>query len=205
MLAVALDDMATLVAPSKVVMCEGSGDGFDARCYRTIFASEFPDVDFISVGNSSDSQRDKIGLTSALQTLTQGTTVVRLRDRDLASDQETERWREEGTSVLTRRHIEAYLFDPEVLDALCESLGRSDAKQVVRDIHTDQMAALQGRGKDADDVKAASGPMYVEIRKALGLSQSGTTARSFAEDKLASLIRPEMTVYQELRRDIFGD
>lgn len=204
MLAVALDDMATLVAPATVVMCEGSGDGFDARCYRTIFASEFPDVDFISVGNSSDAQSDKIGLTSALQTLTQGTAVVRLRDRDLASEEETERWRADGTSVLTRRHIEAYLFDPEVLDALCEGLGRSDAKQAVRDIYTGQMAALQGRGKDADDVKSASGPMYVEIRKALGLRQAGTTARSFAEDKLAPLIRPEMSVYQGLRHDIFG-
>lgn len=203
MLAVALDDMATLVAPATVVMCEGSSDGFDARCYRTIFTSEFPDVDFISVGNSDDAQSDKIGLTSALQTLTQGTKVIRLRDRDLASDEEVERWRAAGTSVLTRRHIEAYLFDPEVLDAFCDSIGRSDAKRDVRDIYHSQMAALSGRGKDADDVKSASGPMFVEIRKALSLGRPGTTARSFAEDKLASLVRPDMAIYQELRRDIF--
>jgi len=38
----------------------------------------------------------------------------------------------------------------------------------------------------------------------LGLRQAGTTARSFAEDKLAPLIRPEMSVYQGLRHDIFG-
>jgi predicted ATPase len=203
MLAVALDDMATLVAPATVVMCEGSSDGFDARCYRTIFTSEFPDVDFISVGNSEDAQSDKIGLTSALQTLTQGTQVIRLRDRDLASDEEVERWRAAGTSVLTRRHIEAYLFDPEVLDAFCDSIGRGDAKQDVRDIYHSQMAALLGRGKDADDVKSASGPMYVEIRKALSLGQPGSTARSFAEDKLAPLVRADMAIYQELRRDIF--
>lgn len=204
-LAVALDDIATLVAPETVVMCEGSSDGFDARCYRTIFALEFPDVDFISVGNSDDAQNDKIGLTSALQTLTQGTKVVRLRDRDLASNEEMERWRAAGTAVLTRRHIEAYLFDPEVLDAFCDSIERSDAKQDVRGIYDAQIAALSGRGKGVDDVKAASGQIYVEIRKALSLGQAGTTARSFAEDKLAPLIDPDMDVYQELRRDIFSE
>lgn len=203
MLAVALDDMATLVAPATVVMCEGSSDGFDARCYRSIFASEFPDVDFISVGNSDDAQSDKIGLTSALQTLTQGTNVIRLRDRDLATHQEVERWRAAGTSVLTRRHIESYLFDPEVLDALCESVGRSDAKKDVRDIYAAQMAALQGRGKDADDVKSASGPISVDIRRALGLTGAGTTARAFAEAYLAPLISPGTGVYDELRSDIF--
>lgn len=204
MLAVALDDMATLVAPATVVLCEGSSDGFDARCYRTIFAPEFPDVDFISVGNSDDAQSDKLGLTSALQTLTQGTQVIRLRDRDLASDEEVERWRADGTSVLTRRHIEAYLFDPEVLDALCDSLGCSDAKPAVRGIHSEQMTALKERGKDANDVKAASGLMWVAMRKVLALRQPGTTSRSFAEDWLAPLIRSDMDVYQELRRDIFG-
>lgn len=204
-LAVALDDMATLVAPATVVMCEGSADGFDARCYRTIFAAEYPDVDFIAVGNSDDAQNDKIGLTSALQTLTQGTDVIRLRDRDLANDAEVERWRTAGTSVLSRRHIEAYLFDPEVLDAFCDSIGRSDAKQEVRDIYDTQMAALSERAKDSDDVKAASGKMYVEIRKALSLNQAGTTARSFAEAQLAPQISASMDVYQELRRDVFGE
>lgn len=204
MLSVALDDMATLVAPTKVVMCEGSGDGFDARCYRVIFATEVPDVDFISVGNSADTQNDKIGLTSALQTIAEGTTVIRLRDRDLATDAEVERWRASGTAVLTRRHIESYLFDPEVLDALCDSLGRTDEREALRTIYANNIAALRGRGKDLDDVKSASGPMYVDIRRALALTQAGSTARSFAEDVLAPLVKPSMGVYQELKRDIFG-
>ena len=157
------------------------------------------------MGNSHDAQQDKIGLTSALQTIAQGTQVIRLRDRDLASPQELERLRASGTSVLSRRHIEAYLFDPEVLDAFCNNVGRGDAKEQVRAIYAAQMAALPERGKDADDVKAASGQMYVDIRKALGLTQAGSKSRDFAEDALAPLLRPGMTAYDELRRDIFGN
>ena len=53
---VALDDLASLVAPHRVVICEGSKDkhvnGFDARCYNQLFAGEFPETLFISQGGS---------------------------------------------------------------------------------------------------------------------------------------------------------
>jgi len=53
---VALDDLANLVAPGQVILCEGSakspGDGFDASCYAAIFGAAFPDTDFMSIGSS---------------------------------------------------------------------------------------------------------------------------------------------------------
>lgn len=63
---VAIGDLASLIAPRQVVLCEGHpADGtssdraaFDATCYRKIFAEEFPDTDFLSVGNSLDVQED---------------------------------------------------------------------------------------------------------------------------------------------------
>ena len=49
---IALDDLAALVAPDQIVICEGShGDeGFDAECYNQIFSEEFPDTKFVSAG-----------------------------------------------------------------------------------------------------------------------------------------------------------
>ena len=42
---VALDDLSSLVAPQRVVICEGSRDkhvkAFDAQCYNRLFADEF--------------------------------------------------------------------------------------------------------------------------------------------------------------------
>src|SRR6187431_1341065 len=60
-LSVALDDLASLVAPSTVVICEGTPAGssvknleHDATCYNIIFAEEFPDAKFISGGNAKE-------------------------------------------------------------------------------------------------------------------------------------------------------
>ena len=58
---VALDDLSSLVAPNQVVICEGNPVGTvngknveqDAKIYTTIFASELPDVTFISAGSAS--------------------------------------------------------------------------------------------------------------------------------------------------------
>jgi hypothetical protein len=58
---VALDDLSALVAPSRVVICEGAPSSstaknraHDAQCYNTIFESEFPETRFVSGGNSTD-------------------------------------------------------------------------------------------------------------------------------------------------------
>lgn len=204
-LRVALDDLATLVAPSTVIMCEGTGDGFDARCYRTIFGARHPDTDFISAGNSHEAQTDRIGLTSALQAITPGTTLLRLRDRDLASTNEVADWRADpSVRVLTRRHIESYLFDVDVLHALCEREGKPELKDEVEQVVASEVAALASRNKDSDDIKSASGQIYVALRRLLGLTAAGSTARAFAEQSLAPLVQPGMSVYEELESDIFG-
>ncbi|SDD09232.1 AAA family ATPase [Auraticoccus monumenti] len=203
-LRVALEDIALLVAPSTLVLCEGGADEFDAKCYRTIFGQAYPDVDFVSVGNSDDAQNDKVGLTSALQTITEGTSVIRLRDRDLATDLEVAEWDSQGVRTLGRRHIESYLYDQEVLDALCEELGKPEMKETVAGIRNTRMGELAARSKDADDVKAASGLMFTDIRRALGISGAGTKAPAFAQRYLAPLIRSGMNVYDELESSIFG-
>ena len=67
---VALDDLAALVAPSRVVICEWpapltgnreTNNNHDARCYNTIFGDEFPDTQFVSGGSDSEVLNDKHG------------------------------------------------------------------------------------------------------------------------------------------------
>jgi len=68
LLDVALGDLAHLVAPEILVLCEGEpgleGDtprsDFDADCYRTIFGSEMPNVAFLSAGDARAVGNDRL-------------------------------------------------------------------------------------------------------------------------------------------------
>ena len=60
------------------------------------------------------------------------------------------------------------------------------------------------RRRDATDVKAAAGEMISGIRTRLALQNAGNTSSAFLRDTIAPLIKPDMTVYQQLKADIFG-
>lgn len=208
---VALGDLALLVAPDHVVLCEGrpahsTNDkkaAFDAQCYTRIFSTEYPNTDFISVGNSHDAGQDRLELGSAIKTLASGTQVTRLIDRDLRSPPEVEMLMADGVRVLSRRHIESYLLDDEVLAALCERQGQSDRLEEVLAIKTEEIAASVGRGNDLDDVKSPAGSIYNRLRRLLGLTNAGSDFRAFARETLSDLLKPPMSTYQELKASIF--
>ena len=71
---IALDDLATLVAPDQIVICEGRhGDGgFDAECYNQIFFEEFPGTKFVSAGGKRDLQN----YISVVESVTKGANVL---------------------------------------------------------------------------------------------------------------------------------
>ena len=124
---VALDDLAELVAPERVVICEGepknkntgSNDSRDARCY-------FPEPQFIPGGNASEGAGDKRGIAYAIGLLMKGSEVVRLIDRDDQSDQPVADMMEGRIKVLSKRNMESYLFDDEVLGCLATSVEKGD-------------------------------------------------------------------------------
>lgn len=211
-LEVALGDLAHLMAPERVVLCEGrtprdGDDGkaeFDADCYRRIFSMEFPDTDFLSAGNSRDVSQDRLEAGKAIQTIASGTTLIRLIDRDLLNTEEVAAQQALGVRVLSRRNIEGYLLDDEVLTALCVRHEQaSKADDVIR-LRNDALHASIGRGNDADDLKKAAGEFYHGVRKELTLSGAGSSWNAFARATLAPLVRPGMSVYEELKYDIFG-
>ena len=207
---VALDDLAALVAPSRVVICEGEpltgqsvgNHSHDAKCYETIFETEFPETRFVSMGNDREIVGDKRGLAEALLSLIDGLEVVRLIDRDDRTGPTISALRQDSVRVLSRRNLESYLFDDEVLKALAVSVEKADKteellaeKQNILDTMTDA---------PPDNLKPASGRIYVECKKILGLTQCGNTKEEFMQETLSPLIKPGMEAYEELRRDISG-
>ena len=210
---VALGDLAALVGPDCVVLCEGrplnasktARSEFDARCYATIFSSEFPRTCFMSVGNSQDVQEDRVGLGRAIETIVSGTRVIKLVDRDMQTDSEVRENKARGERVLTRRHLESYLLSDEMVAALCE---RSLMPEKVPDLIAARDAALatsvEARKNDPDDVKRAAGDFYTAARRILGLVQAGNSVEAFLAETMSPLMRSDMNVYAELKGDIFG-
>lgn len=212
-LGVALDDLANLVAPQRVVLCEGrpvsetdtTKAELDAACYRIIFGSEFPDTDFVSVGNASDVKTDRLFIGKTIQTLISGTTVVRVVDRDDRSSQEIADLQREGVRVLSKRHLEAYLMDDQILSRLCVRASQPDKEVLVLAAKAQAIADSVGRGNAPDDIKSASGQIYVETKKILQLSQCGNTVNAFLRDTLAPLVVQDTNIYVQLKHDIFGE
>ena len=207
---VALGDLAALVAPERVVICEGepmnrnAGQNYshDARCYERIFQDELPETQFIPGGNASEVAEDRRGISYALGVLTQGTQVVRLVDRDSSSPDEVSELMKRGVRVLSRRNLESYLFDDEVLRTLARSVGKTDKAE---DLLAEKLNILNQRtGGAPDDLKPASGDIYNACKSILELTNPGNKAKTFMRDSLAPLINPGMVVYAELKRDIFG-
>ncbi len=211
---VALGDLAALVAPRRVVLCEGrpASTGapnkaeFDAHCYRTIFAGEHPEVAFLSVGGQSEVTEDRLGVVAAIETLVSGTRVTRVVDRDDRALAEIIELQRRGVQVLSRRNLESYLLDDEVLDQLCKSVGQPNKLPEV--LEAKQRAIKEevlDRGQPADDLKPAKGVFYVAVRRLLHLTGHGNTADAFLRHTLAPLIAPGTDVYSELKRDVLGD
>ena len=108
--------------------------------------------------------------------------------------------------VLSRRSLESYLFDDEVLIALCESVGRpEEVEKLLADKEDAIKKSVDERGNPGDDIKSAAGEIYNAAKSRLGLTGAGNDAKAFMRSTLAPLIDGSMKVYQELKRDVFGD
>ena len=208
---VALGDLAALVAPERVVICEGepmnpnAGQNYshDARCYERIFHAEFPETQFVPGGNASEVAVDRRGIAYALGVLARGTRIVRLVDRDSSSPDEVAELKRQCVRVLSVRNLESYLFDDEVLRALADSVGKIDKAD---DLLAEKQRIRNQRTGDApDDLKPASGDIYNACKSILELTDPGSNNKTFMRDTLAPLVQPRMVVYDELKRDIFDE
>jgi len=205
----ALGDLAALVAPRLLIVCEGSRDGrgarkeFDARCYRLIFEAAFPDVQFRSAGDAESVQAEGERARDLVAALGTNTQVMALIDRDDRTDKDVDQLRSEGVRVLSLRQLEAYLYDDEILTTLCIVEGKAELVAQVLEAKRAALATISAQGKPSDDLKSARGIIFNDLKRILDLRGRGNDADSFALQNLVPLIVEGAQTYERLRRDIF--
>ena len=200
---VALDDLADLIAPDNIVLCEGNkakaDRGFDAECYNRIFSDAYPDTLFISRGGSREVENSK-HLMSVLHAVSKGSTVWRVIDREDMTDGRRGEKIEEGIRVLGRREIENYLYDQEVLKTFLRKHGKED---LAEDILCQYKELLSGETIKVADVKILSRKLFEIIRQSTRLPTLGNSREEFVLDHLVPALKKTDSVYQELHDDIF--
>jgi hypothetical protein len=136
--------------------------------------------------------------------LVKGCNVLRLIDRDDHSDDDVSRLNKQGIRVLSRRHIESYLYDDEVLAALCDQEGKPGEIPALLQDKREALEETVRQGKPADDIKSAAGLIYVSTKRRLTLTRVGNDPLAFARNVLAPLLTRNTAVYRDLREAIFG-
>jgi len=207
----ALDDLAELVVPEYVVFCEGrkvnqagKKPSFDAAVYQIIFSPWHPEIEFIPMGGTNEVQFDGKAFDYLLTKLAPGIKTWKVLDQDDRNSTEVDQLRGEETYVLSRRDIESFLWDDEVLRKLCEVHGSLESFSEIQLEKQSQLQSLPSRGKPADDIKAISDSLYNKCKQVLNLHGCGNTAEAFSIEKLAPLIQPGMAVYEELAETILA-
>ena len=205
--AVALDDMEELLAPDCIVLCEGTSDddnpSLDESCYNKIFAQEFPQTRFVSVGSATEVEKRMGGLLPLLKQISHGMRIIRFRDRDDLTDEEIDDKRTEDIRILSKyRNIESMLLSDDMLTKLCNKVGKPGCLKKIQDAR-DKVLATSADKYAADDLKPAAQAVHQAARKELKLTRSGGTRQTFMRDFLAPLVTTGTQEYQQLKSDIF--
>jgi len=182
-----------------------SGGFADARVFRRIFDDEFPDVEFVSMGGVNEVEKDGKLIATVLEQVLDGIEIFRVIDRDDQSATQVEERKRAGFRVLSRRHLESYLFDEEVLQLLCASVNKPEKWPEIAAKKRELLAASRAQGHAHDDMKVIGQSLRVAIGGILGLTRQGTTTEAFCLDTLAPLVKKGTKVHSELRSAIFGE
>ena len=181
---IVLGDLAALVMPEMICLCEGESD---EGCYTEIFKHEEPLVKFLHVHGKGNLKNMRAMFARVAPE------VISVRDRDSMTARESAQSRKDGVSVLSRDCLESYLLDDEVLQKFCQEHFSSDESMLNR-----MRNACKGGSDDKDRIDRI-------LRLANDSGQNfGETRPAFMQEKLSPLITSDMEVYQVLKRDIFG-
>ncbi|WP_339910000.1 AAA family ATPase [Symmachiella dynata] len=203
---VAIGELADLVVPDEIVICEGDGaDGFDAKVLQRIFGDTHPRTAFQSAGGCNEVDKAGAILATQLDRLTPGCTVRRLYDRDDRTDTEMNKSREAGNRILSVREIENYIFDFEVIELFVRSEQQEVKWDTIKSEIDEEIASLEGepRNKTLDDIKSAAPKIRQILKTHLALTQAGSNYYEFALEHLVPLITSSTEVYRRLERDIW--
>ena len=190
------EDLAGLIAPTHIVLCEGT-EKTDSKIYNKVFGESHPDTLFVSRGGSNNVEQG--GIISVLDAIVPSVRVWQLIDRDDMSDHTRDEKLSEGIHVLRRREIENYLWDRTVI---CKALQNNGVADNAID---KSLAAYPFSKPSIDDMKKGNQQqdLFEKIRNAEGASRLGRNRREFASDHLAPALRQTEEVYRELLEDVF--
>ena len=196
---VTLDDLAALVGPDTIILCEGNrdkpGDGFDAQCYNRLFGDTHGNTLFLSRGSAGQVEQSD-NLKAIINTIAEGVEVLKLIDRDDMTDaKRDERLAKGDVRILNRRELENYLYDSSVLQTLYDTHNVGSVPERVRSLLADPMTG---------DMRKRSRQILIETRKDLLGVPLGNTRREFELSHLVPALRSTGSVYRELEADIFG-
>ena len=200
----ALDDLAGLICPQRLVYCEGKAEsrtgeeqGLDANVYNKVFGETHGDTLFVSSGGSTQPEHaSELGI-SLLSKVFDDLEILVLVDRDFASGGPTSQSDRQtyldnhapNHRVLVRWEIENYLYDREVLQRYCDDRGLDFDEEAyarnVDDIADDNVKDRTGAIKRACRIRGNISPYHFKLQ-------------------LATYITPETSVYGELEASIFG-
>lgn len=205
----AFADFSELIAPQRIVFCEGTSQGrkykdFDAQIYGKIFGSKYHDTKFVSIGGSTEIENIENQSVKIVSNILKSSSIVKFIDRDDKSAQEVQEQSDNGIKTSSRRHIESYLFDDELITKLCSTVGKDELLQECLDAKTNAISNSVGRGNPSDDVKSASGNIFTEIKRILRLTQCGNNKCAFLRDTMVPLVTEDTSIYQELENEIFN-
>lgn len=200
----ALDDLTGLIAPNRIIYCEGRDEprrdgserGLDAQVLNNIFNREYPDTVFVSSGGNTElDQRSSIAL-AILGKVFPDMEIWVFKDRDMASGKlvsESDRTeylanQDERFRVMKRWEIENYLFDEEVLRKYCVLNEKEFDEAKYKQNFTDLIDS---------DVKSK-----FSLIKSICSISTPISSDNF-KINVSKLITSDMSVYQELRSCIF--
>ena len=181
---IVLGDLAALVMPEMICLCEGEED---EGCYTEIFKHEEPLVKFLHV-HGKGNLKNMMAMFARV-----APEVISVRDRDSMSPGEIAKYRKTDIRVLSRRCLESYLLDDEVLQKFCQAHFPSDESMLNR---------MRNACKDGSDDKDRVDQILCLAND--GGQNFGEKRLAFMQEKLSPLITPDMEVYRELKQDIFG-
>ncbi len=200
----ALDDLAGLVSPKRIIYCEGKDrpgtngveKGFDAKVFNNIYGEKYHDTLFISSGGNTElDQRSEIALAILTKVYSEIEILV-LKDRDVSSgknnnEDDRQLYLENHPTnyrIMKRWEIENYLYDKEVLSNYCSKKGlvfnETDYDKFVTNVTDQNLKDETGRIKNFCGITTSINPEAFKLN-------------------LSEYITEEMTVYKELEQCIF--
>jgi len=191
MFSVAVDDLSNMLVPARIAICEGSLKApdnslkkeFDTNVYNIIFQNE--DILFISGDNKTTAQKSAELLFKILSQSGSIRGICSIVDRDDLTKEQVDEYIRKSPSqrILSRKTIENYLLDSEIIDLYCDQLGKEKEKVTSR-----------LRDPDNDDAKGIQSAIMQQCEFPGNVDEFKIT--------LAKYITPGTKIYAILKKDI---